>query len=222
MKVILPCHCGHKFEYEYADEVEITPEVYSDIVNGNFMIVNCEKCGITLKPEYPVMFTYPLQEKPIKIFLVPEIHRNPFLAGKSQYLYKTTDRFVIGFMELVEKIEIFKAGFDDIVIEGIKYYILSKIENENDLQNEIFIFFNGIENDKMVFRIHGLREGEVGILNVDINFYDMTSEKIKESINEEPFKSFLIPPYISILKIYREYTDNLSDEGQPIDNPSKE
>ncbi len=37
----------------------------------------------------------------------------------------------------------------------------------------------------------------------------MTEEKLKNTINEEPFKNFLTPPYISLLKVYREYNDNI-------------
>jgi len=207
MKVIIPCYCGHKFDYEYADEVEITPDVFSDITNGDFMTVVCEKCGKDIKPEYPVMFTYPSSEKHIKIFFVPELQRDSFLMGKSQYIHKSTDRFVIGYMELVEKIKILAANLDDINIECVKYYILSKIENENNIENEILIYFGELEDNKITFHIHGLREGEVGLLDIEMNFYEMISEKLKDLINDEPFKNFLTPPYISVMKIYREYSD---------------
>jgi len=216
MKVMMPCHCGHRINYEYDDEVEVTPEVYSDIIHGNFMSVICEKCGITLKPEYSVMFTYP--SKQMKICLVPELERDSFLRGKSNLNYKKTDRFVIGFMELAEKLKILEAGFDDIFVEAVKYYILSKIENDNNIENEILIFFNEFKDNNLVFYIHGLKEKEVGILNINKEFYDMTYEKLKDSLNEEPFKKFLVPPYVSILNIYREYTDNIPGDDQPGNN----
>ena len=206
MKVIMPCHCGHRIDYEYDDEVEITQEIYSEIIHGKFMSVVCPKCGITLKPEYSIMFTYPPRQ--IKICLVPELQRDSFLRGKSPLSYKKTDRFVIGFMELAEKLKIFEADFDDVVVECVKYYILSKIENENKLENEVIVYFNGFENNKLVFHIHGLVKNEVGVLPIDMNFYNMTSEKLKDSIKEEPFKTFLAPPYVSVLKVYREYVDN--------------
>jgi len=219
MKVIMPCHCGDRIDYEYDDEVEITPEIYSDIIHGKFMSVICKKCGITLKPEYPIMFTYPSKSAQIKIFWVPELQRDSFLRGNSQFNYQKTDRFVIGFMELTEKLKIFEAGLDDIVVEGVKYYILSKIENENNIENEILIYFNGFEENNLIFHIHGLKENNVGILNINKDFYDLTSEKIKDLINDEPFKSFLNPPYVSILKIYREYTDNTQGDVQPSNTP---
>ncbi|MCL2294709.1 MAG: CpXC domain-containing protein [Spirochaetes bacterium] len=205
MKVIVPCHCGHQFDYEYDDEVEITPDIYNDIVHGNFMSVPCEKCGITLKPEFSVMFTHPVKQ--MKILLVPELQRDSFLMGKSPLVYKKTDRAVIGFMELAEKLKILEAGFDDIVVECVKYYILSKIVNESNLETEIFIFFDELENNKLSYHIHGLKKDEVGVLNIDMEFYNMTCEKLKDTINEEPYKIFLTPPYISILKLYREYNN---------------
>lgn len=207
MKVIIPCYCGNQINYEYDDEVEITPDIYSDIIQGKFMNVVCGKCQKTLKPEYSVMFRYP--PKQMKIFLVPELQRDAFLREKSPLIYKKTDRFVIGFMELAEKLKIFDAGLDDIIVESVKYYILSKIENENNIENEINIFFDKFEDGKLIFHIHGLKKDEIGVLYIVMDFYNMTEEKLKNTINEEPFKNFLTPPYISLLKVYREYNDNI-------------
>lgn len=207
MKVTVPCHCGNSFDYEYDEEVIITPDKAGEIIHGRFMNANCPACGTTMKPEYPVMFTYPPRQ--MKIFFVPELQRDSFLRGKSPLVHKSTDRFVIGFMELAEKIKILDAGLDDVTVEGVKYYILSKIENENDIENEILVFFDIIKNGKIVFQIHGMKENEVGILNIGMDFYNKTAEKLSVSIGEEPFKNFLTPPYISVLRVYREYTDNI-------------
>ncbi|MDX9800598.1 MAG: CpXC domain-containing protein [Spirochaetia bacterium] len=203
MKVKIPCHCGNIFEFEYDEETEITPETADEIIHGRFMNTVCDKCGITLKPEFPVMFSYP--DPAMKIFFVPELQRDAFLREVSPFLARKADRFVIGFQELAEKIKILEAGLDDISVECVKYYILSKIENDNETEDEIRIFFEKHENEKLMFSIHGLKKDEIGILSVDMNFYNMAKEKAKTSIKEEPFKSFLTPPYISILKIYREY-----------------
>ena len=207
MKVTVPCHCGNSFEYEYDETVEINPETADNIVHGRFMNTVCTNCGITLKPEFPVMFTYP--PKQIQIFLIPELQRDLFLRGKSLLNNKKPDRFVIGFQELAEKIRIFESGLDDDAIELAKYYILSKIETETETENEIIIYFDSLKNDRLSFQIHGLKEKEVGMLNVDMPFYRMSQEKLEKSINEEPFSKFLTPPYISLMRIYREYTENI-------------
>ncbi len=203
MKVKIPCHCGNIMDFEYNDETEINPESAEEIIHGRFMSTICDKCGITLKPEFPVMFTYP--DPRMRIFFIPELQRDAFLRGQSPLLSKNPDRFVIGFQELAEKIKILDAGLDDITVECVKYYILSKIENDIKTEDEIIIYFEKYENDKLTFCIHGLKKDEVGMLSVDMNFYNMSKEKVKTSIGEEPFKSFLTPPYISIIKIYREY-----------------
>ncbi len=207
MKVTVPCHCGNTFEYEYSENAEINRETAESIKHGKFMNAICSKCGITMKPEFPVMFTYP--EKNMKIFLIPELQRDSFLRGKSAFVEKKPDRFVIGFRELAEKIRILESALDDINVECVKYYILSKIETESKTENEIRIYFDSLKDDKLTFHIHGLKDNEIGILAVDMDFYRLSSEKAEKSISEEPFRSFLTPPYISILRVYREYTENI-------------
>ncbi len=93
-------------------------------------------------------------------------------------------------------------------MESSKYYILSKIENESKPENEVNVYFNSIQQDKLVFEIHGLHQDEVGLLPIDKSFYDLNAEKLDEHSSIEPFKTFLEPPYISLMKVYRDYTDS--------------
>lgn len=209
MKVKIPCHCGNSFDYEYDEDVTITKDITESIVHGKFMNTVCDKCGLTLKPEFPVTFTYP--SKNLTIILIPDLQRDLFLRGKHPLSEKKPNRFVIGFRELAEKINIFEAGLDDITVECVKYYILSRIETESEPENEILVFFDRVENGKLLFQIHGLKEKEIGILKIDRDYYNMTAEKLEQSKSEEPFCRFLAPPYVSLLKIYREYTDNMKD-----------
>lgn len=208
MKTTIPCHCGSSFDYMYEENVEIDRQIADDIIDGKFMNAQCSKCGIILKPELPITLIY--LKKNMKIFLIPEIQRDAFLRGKSLYNAKTPDRFVIGYLELGEKLRIFESKLDDVVVECIKFYILSKIEDENKLETEVRVIFNRItKNDKLEFLIIGLKEDTIGTLLIGRDYYTMAIEKTKEVIatSEEPFCNFLTPPYISLLRVYRSYEE---------------
>lgn len=214
MKVLIPCLCGKPAEFEYEKNMDFNDSIAEDILNGNFMSATCQNCGKTLKPDFSVRFKN--ESDNIDILYIPEKDRDEYLRGKSQYEYKKPNRAVIGYGELVEKIRIIQTGLDDMAVESVKYYILSKIENDNNIENEVFIYFNRIQDDKLFFEIHGLHKDEIGFLPIERHFYDMNSEKLEENMEVEPFKTFLKPPYVSLLKVYREYEDN--DPGTAVDS----
>ena len=206
MKKILPCPCGKPAEFEYEENAVLDKETEDIILSGSFMTAVCGSCGKTLKPDFTVRFKN--EEKGIDILYVPEKERDDYLRGKSNLIYKKPKRVVIGYQELAEKIRILRENLDDLVIESAKYYILSKIENETNPENEINIYFNNIHDDKLVFEIHGLHDDEVGLLPIDKSFYELNAEKLEENSSTEPFKTFLEPPYISLMKVYRDYQDS--------------
>lgn len=208
MKTKIPCHCGSSFDYIYEENVEIDRQIADDIIDGKFMNAQCSKCGITLKPDLPITLIY--LKKNMKIFLVPELQRDAFLRGKSLYNAKTPDRFVIGYLELGEKLRIFESKLDDVAVECVKFYILSKIEDENKPEAEVTVIFNRItKNDKLEFLIIGLKEDTIGTLLIGRDYYNMAVEKAEAAIttSEEPFCNFLAPPYVSLLRVYRSYEE---------------
>ena len=205
-KVMIPCLCGKPSEFQYEDISRLDRETEDMILSGNFMTAECSHCGKTLKPDFSVRFKD--EDRNIDMLYIPEKDRDSYLRGKSDYIYKKPDRIVIGYQELAEKIRIMREGFDDRVIESVKYYILSKIENDEKPENEVFIYFNSFRDEKLVFEIHGLHRDEIGLLPIEISFYNLNSEKLEEKINTEPFSSFMTPPYVSLMKVYREYEEN--------------
>ncbi|MBN1648100.1 MAG: hypothetical protein JW874_08710, partial [Spirochaetales bacterium] len=156
-----------------------------------FLAVTCEKCGTVLKPELQSIFVY----AGLKILLIPEKDADSFLLGNLNI--PGTDRVVIGFRELVEKIRILKDGLDDKIIEIVKFYILQKLDSEN----EIIIEFHQFENNELVFHIFGLKQDEIGISKLPADFYENVKKSYKTLKNEEPFTFILEGPYISLNKI---------------------
>ncbi len=205
-KVLVPCLCGKPSDFEYEEDVILDSNTEETILSGNFMTLECSYCGKILKPDFSIRFKN--SEKKLDILYIPERERDSYLRGKSDYEYKKPDRVVIGYHELAEKIKVIRNNLDDTVIESVKYYILSKIENDIKPDNEILIYFNNLKDDKLVFEIHGLQEEEIGIIPIEKSFYNLNKDKLEENKEKEPFKTFLAPPYISLLKVYREYEEN--------------
>ena len=141
MKVKVPCTCYAPVDFEYDETVDLAknPEAANQIMAGSFMEAKCPKCGKVLHPEFP--FTVKHEGKKIDIQFLPERMRDEYLRGLSKYCFKKDGRIVIGFPELAEKLKIINEGFDDRIIEVIKYYMVSKIEADQKPENEIRAFF---------------------------------------------------------------------------------
>lgn len=213
MKKLVPCSCFAPVPFEYDEEIDLkkTPEVANRIFEGTFMSVKCPKCGKELHPEFN--FTIKHEDKKIDILFVPERERDDYLRGKSRYQFKKVSRIVIGFPELQEKLKIVNEGLDDLVVETVKYYMLSKIEADNKPENEVRCYFDHLdEKSNLVFQIHGLKQDEVGFLAIPKSFYDVARVKMLAYKRMEPFSLFLTPPYVSVLRISRVYED-IQEEG---------
>lgn len=209
MKVEIPCLCFKAVPFEYEEEIDLekNPEIADQILSGNFMTVKCPKCGKILKPEFP--FHIKDEKKDIDIFFIPEMQRDNYLRGKA-FQFKNPGRIVIGFLELAEKLRIINEKLDDQVIEGIKYYMVSKIEADSKPEDEIRTYFDRItEEGELLFQIHGLKKDKIGLIKIPKNFYDTVRVKLLAYKKTEPFSLFLTPPYVSILRVYREYEEHL-------------
>lgn len=208
MKIQVPCSCYAAVPFEYDEVIDLAenPEAANNIMAGNFMTVTCPKCGKLLHQEFP--FALKHEAKKIDIFFLPERMRDDYLMGKSKYIHKKVDRIVIGFPELAEKLKIINEGLDDIVVEAVKYYLVSKLEADNESETEIRAFFEYLdESGNLIFRLQGIKENEVGMFTLPKSFYEVTKVKVLAYRKAEPFCLFLTPPYISILRIFRVYEE---------------
>ena len=213
MKVKVPCTCFAPVDFEYEEIVDLakTPDAANHIMAGDFMSVECPKCGKMLRPEFPFMIKH--EGKNIDIQFLPERMRDDYLRGISKFQFKKVGRIVIGFDELAEKLKIINEGFDDMVIEVIKYYMISKIEADEKPENEIHAFFEHTdEQGNLIYRIEGLKDREHAMLAIPKSFYEVSKVKTIVYKRSEPFCKFLTPPYISLLRVYREYEEMKVEE----------
>ena len=207
MKRKLVCFCEHAFETEIPDAVDLgaDPALEEAILEGEFMTVRCPGCGKLLKPEYPVRVHDPASE--LDYFLVPELERNGFLRGSVSYDLKGPERVVIGYDELAEKIRIRRAGFDDRVVELVKYYLLNKVLEGYEEDREVRIFFSRQEGESLVFHAVGLKEDEVGVLRVPVELTGKVAGQLEERGRQEPYATILKGPYVSVNALFGEEGD---------------
>lgn len=189
----LKCFCDNEIEIDYKKNYDLDKEkdVLEKILDGSFLNFKCKFCGTILKPEYRISFIF----SEIKILMIPEKESVQFLLGKLNL--PKTDRAVLGFKELVEKIKILGDGLDDKVVEIVKFYILEKVASDREIRIE----YQNMEKNELTFYIYGLKEDEVGISRLPSDFYEEVRKTYPKIKNDEPFSFILEEPYISVNKI---------------------
>jgi hypothetical protein len=187
--------CDHVFTVEIPERIDALTDakVIPSIYDGTFLSFSCERCGKILKPEFQLsIHNLPGDHA---LFFIPEIDRNPYLSGRIEV--PDVDRVVIGYRELVEKVQIFTDGLDDRAIEIAKSRLLRKAPEDTDTD----AFFYGLEGPAAVFHIHGLKENEIGVARIPLEVIRHITEDIPTIITEEPARSILAGPYVSLRNI---------------------
>jgi hypothetical protein len=201
----IACFCENTFEAELPDSVDLAADegVEQLIVQGGFMAVDCPACGKRLTPEFPCLVSV-AREIPGAvggrgIFLVPEAERVACMRGKRPGV-EGYDRIAIGMPELVEKVVVFGKGLDDRVIEIMKFYLLTGAAGGAGEDRDVTFLYRGDEDDRMVFHIRGLAEGEIGVGRLSREIYRKIEVDLDSRLAQEPFSLFCDPPYVSIRK----------------------
>jgi hypothetical protein len=207
MKRRIVCFCEHSFDADIPDSVNLgeQPEVEQAIISGEFLNVHCPNCGKVLKPEFPVLIEDPQAEN--TIFFVPELDRSQFYRGALSYSLREANRVAIGYEELVEKFLLKRHNLDDRVMEIVKYYLLSKIMEDDQGDKEIRVLFSRQEEDTAFFNVLGLKENEVGILKVPMATVHKVETQMEDRKHTEPFSEILKTPYVSINNLLRDGPD---------------
>lgn len=199
----ITCNCEKVFQADIPGEIDLgkSPDIIASILDGSFLNVTCPSCHTVLKPEFPVRIFD--KKRHWDIHLVPELARNEFLKGMKSAAFDKKERYVIGYPELVEKVKCLSDDLDDRVIEYLKYHIFSKVleKTEND-ENEIILYYNGKKGDELIFHIRGLKPDEVAVFKMPQSLYTKALADIEQKMAEEPFSEFLIPPYVSLNRLY--------------------
>lgn len=107
--------CGKQHELEFTSSVNVSsnPELKQKVKSGEMFIWTCPECGAMNLLNRPFLYHDP-EEKLMLLLTQSDVHFDGLPEGY-------TGRLVHSVGELVEKINIFDAGLDDVIIEMCKY-----------------------------------------------------------------------------------------------------
>ncbi|MFP4490181.1 MAG: CpXC domain-containing protein [Spirochaetaceae bacterium] len=195
MKREITCYCGETLETDFPEQIDISrkPETVDQILNGTFMSIRCDSCGAVVKPEFYVKIIDSSGKMDITFF--PELERTKYLSGKRT---SQSDRVVIGYPELREKVLLFKKNLDDRAVEIIKFLLLEKVVEPDEVSIQMVDID---EQEQLVFHITGIKKEEVGVSKIPIHLYNRVADSIEERLKEESFAHIAGGQYVSINKI---------------------
>ena len=188
----ITCYCERELTVAVPETIDLatSPEKMEEIIQGDFLKTECPNCGKELKPEFEVRFRFGDSSAPL-LFL-PEIDREGFYSGKKEV--PVDWELVIGYPELREHMLLKKENLERFPLEAIKLHLLQKVPSDRGVS----IYFEKLENEKLFFELIGLRENEVGIVQVPFKTYRQLESDRERLVQEEPYSAMLLPPYISV------------------------
>lgn len=191
MKITCFCESEVEIDVPEVEDLNANPQLYSTIMEGDYQSVICPSCGKLLKPELTTRFVD--SSCGIDLLFLPEKQRSSFLMGKVEC---HQPRVVIGYLELVEKLKLYRKGLDDRVVETIKLFMLQKCESD-----DVKIYYDRTEDSSLVFHLIGLRDDEIAVSKISMEIYEKTLSSLEERINSEESSFLYSPPYVSINKV---------------------
>jgi hypothetical protein len=198
------CMCEASFDADLPEEIDLDARdgVLGEILQGEFLAVDCPSCGARLKPELRVRLVS--KKRGIDLVALPELERMSVYRGAAE-LPKGAQALV-GYPELFERARMIEDGLDADAMEIIKYWLVQKAE-ESAPEAEIAVAYAGKKGNKLAFHLSGLKEGQVAILPVDPETYARTLAEKARSSREPPFDRVFKGPYRSIRKLEAESAD---------------
>jgi len=141
----------------------INPELKEQILDGSFGEVKCPKCGATCNLVYNFLY-HDMKDK--YLICVGTDYTDTMREFGKPEGYKL--RYVAGIQHLVDKIHIFDAGLDDVIMELTKQWMRDKEGIDGEL------FFVETQDDELVFAWPDEMKG----LGVSKKLYDDCKESI--------------------------------------------
>lgn len=151
--------CGECCELEVPQSIDAqqSPELKSKILDGSLFTWQCPECGKVNLLQYPLLYHDPSEH------LIVILSQQPLSAEGLAEGY--TGRITSTPGEFIEKIKIFDAGLDDVVVEMVKFVTCSEMKQALDLR---FLKMDGSDSD-MVFTYP--KDGQMQMLSVGFNVY---------------------------------------------------
>jgi len=212
MKQKITCFCDNVFDVEVPEEIDLdTDGKYLDeILDGSFFNFICSRCSKKHKPEFPLLVLWPSKKICFEVF--PELQRGEFYRRKKQPDNKNPFPLetIIGYPEMADRLAVIRDGYEPVLVEAIKYFLLVKADEQYpDDELEIWYFgtngdsTGGGEKASLEFHIHGIRESEVAVMRVPLSLYQKTMEDYKKNPKSEVFSALRVRSYLSVKNTMR-------------------
>jgi len=170
--------CGAQITRQFKEFVDVTvePQCKGQILNGQFFLTKCPRCGEATLTEYPVMYTDPSRK--LTVYLAPE-HDDALLAQLNSLELPEEEadpeavfRVVNSSSDLLEKILIFDGGRDDRLIELYKALIYENLKEEfPKIKREDLLYFRNESGDFFIVWDYINAKGEQLTVNLDDTLY---------------------------------------------------
>lgn len=153
-------NCGAAFGMDAYSSIDVKaePELKERILSGELFTKECPVCGIKNLVKYPLMY----HDSEASLLIVLSDASVSVEALPDGY----TGRRVRSVGELIEKIKIFDADLDDVVVEMTKYVTKMEMKRDVDLK---FLKLEGADNE-LIFTYPD-KDG-MQLLSVGFNVYE--------------------------------------------------
>lgn len=154
------CKCGGRHDVDVYSSIDIStdPDLKGRVLNGELFVWNCPVCGAANLARYPLLYHDPAQNL---MLVLTEAMVNADGLPESY-----CGRIVRSPGELIEKIKIFDAGLDDVVIELCKWVTCKEIGRHVELK---FFRMEGADSE-MIFTYP--EDGQMQMISVGSNVYE--------------------------------------------------
>ncbi|TFG82221.1 MAG: hypothetical protein E4H20_08135 [Spirochaetales bacterium] len=192
------CRCDTVIEVDVPELANLDSDrnILSALLDGSFLSSICPRCGVAVRPEIALRITWP--SKGLDAQVLPELERLSVYRDKAAI--PSGCEALVGYPELFERVRMLRDDLDPKAVEILKYY-LSEKALEAELDSEAAILYNGLESDKLVFHVLGLKAEQTGVVRLPVESYRKALTGFKETSSKKPFIQVFKGPYKSVKKL---------------------
>lgn len=163
-------HCGGTATVEVYSSVNVgeDPELLADVRSGRLFVWQCPHCGCNNLIGRPFMYHDPVGKH--MVWLCTDDAGSDAVAemfGPQGALSDYTARIVDSAGDLIEKVKIFDAGLDDVVMEMVKHVTL--IEMGRDIKGLRFLSMDGADGE---IALAYPKDGDMQMIGIGFNVYE--------------------------------------------------
>lgn len=174
MDITVNCSkCGRSHEAQVYPGINVaeTPELKDRVKDGSLFLTECPYCGQRDLVSTSLLYHDPAERLMILLTNEPSSVDPRLLETfrTSEVLAEYSARIVTSVGDLIEKVNIFDAGLDDVVLEMCKYVTLMEMQGKDVPRGLKFVSMSGADNELTLTYPHG---SQMEMLAVGFNVYE--------------------------------------------------